>query len=81
MRPLHEAVGIALDLLLELLCLILASELKLLDLALLLSSRFVEDPVLRLELELTTDLAIVQLLLLDCRIRRQPGLANAGRSA
>jgi len=59
MAPLHDATGIALNLLLEVLGLILATELQLLDLALLLSARFVHEFVLRLQLELTTQLAVV----------------------
>jgi hypothetical protein len=78
MRALHKIAGIALNLLLELLRLILAAELQLLELALLLSSRLVEDLVPRLELELTTELAVVQLLL-ACRIGQHPDLANATR--
>ena len=76
MRTLHQIAGIALNLLLELLRLILATELELLDLALLLSSWLVEALVLRLELELTTELAVVQLLL-ACRIGQHVDLANA----
>ncbi len=76
MRALQQIARIALNLLLKLLRLILAAELQLLDLTLLLSSRLVEDLVLRLELELTTELAVVQLLL-AYRIGQHADLANA----
>ncbi len=59
MQPLHEVAGIALNLLLEVLGLILAAELQLLDLALLLSACFIYELVLRLQLELTTQLTVV----------------------
>jgi hypothetical protein len=77
MRALQQAVRLALNLLLKLLRLILAAKLQLLDLALLLSGRFVEDFVPRLKLELTTKLVIVQLLLACC-IGHDTNLANAG---
>ena len=75
MPALREVAGIALNLLLELLRLILAAELELLDLALLLSSRLVEELVLRLELELTAQLAVIQLLPV-CSIEWHPGAAR-----
>lgn len=62
MQPLHKVAGIALNLLLEVLGLILAAELQLLDLTLLLSACFIHELVLRLQLELTTQLAVIQLL-------------------
>jgi hypothetical protein len=79
MRALHQIAGIALNLLPKLLRLILAPELELLDLALLLSSLLVEALVLRLELELTTELAVVQLLL-AYRVGQHVDFANAGGS-
>ena len=77
MRALQQVARIALNLLLKLLRLILAAKLQLLDLALLLSGRLVEDLVSRLKLELTTKLVIVQLLLV-CRIGQDTDLADAG---
>jgi len=61
-RALNQIARFALNLLLQLLGLIFTAELKLLDLALLLPSRLVEELVLRLQLELTAQLAVVQLL-------------------
>jgi hypothetical protein len=75
MQALHDATGIALNLVLELLGLIFTAELQLLDLVLLLAARFVQGFVLGLQLELTTQLAVVQLLL-RVQARDRPGGAG-----
>jgi hypothetical protein len=75
-RTLNEIARIALNLLLELLGLIFTPELKLLDLPLLLPSRLVEELALRLQLELTAQLAVVQLLPISST-RGHSAIANA----
>ena len=77
-RALNQIARIALNLLLELLGLIFPPELKLLDLALLLPSWLVEELVLRFQLELTTQLAVVQLLPISTRGHSAVASASTG---
>jgi hypothetical protein len=58
---LHRIVGVAQDTLLQVLRLVLAAKLGLLDLALLLSRQIIQESGLELQLELAAGLILVQL--------------------
>ena len=59
-QALHRIVGVAQDTLLQVLRLVLAAELRLLDLVLLLSRQVIQAPGLDLQLELATGLTVIQ---------------------